>query len=879
LMDMTARFAKLLLLLKPKRRWLQFSLGTMLLAVTLLCVWLADYVSPVRKLERQLSDADGEVRESAAERLGYMGSDARSTTNSLLLVAKDDTSSPVRVKAVWALSRVSGCTDLRTFLQDSDADVCQAAVEGMLWRGDDPSELVLTLLEFSHQSSDGNSIFETLGAKQVDSIFEALGPKQAAVVIPVLLDLLPTASDDPPNRPRDPVIRAINHMAFPDASVGPALIERLHHEEPEVRTAAAEQLLRLGELAREAAPALRTLLHDRDPACAVACAAALGAIDPDDKEFLSVLKEALHSNDDMLALRADAYLWMLGPRAAEIADDLAAFLCDLQRDVGAPHYNLNAVKRIGPAAITALDRTLQQAIEDHERALPSSEAAQRQLSDIGFRCKWELQRALVELQYAPDGKRATTDLADAPLGTTVRLVKVCFLKRALKMASMVARPESRFMVPAWLGVLGPPAREAVPTLIRALDDRNYEFQFFACQGLGMLGKDAAPAVPRLLTFLDLENPMLRDCAFSAIERIGVCDETARSRLRHFLASNNPGQRARAARILAASGEPVDEVLPLLIESAIDPDLSLVSHGSVRWECVASIAALGRAAVPELILRLQERDRSVRSVAAEALGKIGPGASAAVPYLIQLLDDANLGEAAVTALGEIGPAARAAVPKLIEMLVALQTPPKASDDDLDGQVADTYHRSGHDARVYTPILRALVGIGVDARDAAPAVLRLANSDDTEVRHLAILTLARIDPDHRSLMRHMRRWLGEWERRPSTDNVSFTLDYDPSPKEFADAVWELGPRAESLTPDLNRIMLTAPLVHVQVRCYAAFAVARFPSHRQVAEDYLQAIRRASFSNSFETINLAESLLQQIGGNEQIWTHLAPAGDLGP
>lgn len=70
---MSRRFAKLLTLFKPKRRWLQFSMGTMLLAVTALCVWLADYVSPVRRLERQLGDPDEELRELAAERLGYIG--------------------------------------------------------------------------------------------------------------------------------------------------------------------------------------------------------------------------------------------------------------------------------------------------------------------------------------------------------------------------------------------------------------------------------------------------------------------------------------------------------------------------------------------------------------------------------------------------------------------------------------------------------------------------------------------------------------------------------------------------------------------------------------------------------------------------------------
>src|SRR5487761_1847889 len=116
-MGMMKRFAKFLSFVKPKRRWAQFSLGTMLLALTVLCVWLADYVSPVRRLERQLRDPNEDVRELAAERLGYLGPEARSTTKSLLR-ATGDTSPSVRGKSVWALSRVSGRIDLLAPLLD-----------------------------------------------------------------------------------------------------------------------------------------------------------------------------------------------------------------------------------------------------------------------------------------------------------------------------------------------------------------------------------------------------------------------------------------------------------------------------------------------------------------------------------------------------------------------------------------------------------------------------------------------------------------------------------------------------------------------------------------------------------------------------------------
>jgi HEAT repeat protein len=241
---------KLLTLPKPKRRWAQFSLGTMLLAVTALCIWLADYVHPVSRLARKLRDPDKVEREIAAKRLGYLGPEARSATKSLLR-AMDDESKGVRETAVWALSRVSGRPDLvLPFLADSDKDVKLAAAEGALWAGGDPVQIFSTLLADGWLDQTSNKYW----------LFERLGPNEAAAVVPLLLDSL---GDD--NASRHPEAYYLKYLAVPALTVVPALIERLDHDRSEVRKAAAEQLLLLGAAARQAAPAVRARLHDRDP--------------------------------------------------------------------------------------------------------------------------------------------------------------------------------------------------------------------------------------------------------------------------------------------------------------------------------------------------------------------------------------------------------------------------------------------------------------------------------------------------------------------------------------------------------------------------------------------------------------------------------------
>jgi hypothetical protein len=182
-----------LAVLKPKRRWAQFSLGTMLLAVTALCVWLADYVHPVSCLARKLRDPDKVEREIAAQQLGYLGPEARSAKKSLLR-ATDDDSKGVRETAVWALSRVSGRPDqLLPFLADSDKDVKLAAAEGILWAGGDPVQTFSTLL--ANGWLDHTTDMHLLCPR--------LGPDEAAAVLPLLLDSL---GDDSPvgAKMRDP---------------------------------------------------------------------------------------------------------------------------------------------------------------------------------------------------------------------------------------------------------------------------------------------------------------------------------------------------------------------------------------------------------------------------------------------------------------------------------------------------------------------------------------------------------------------------------------------------------------------------------------------------------------------------------------------------
>jgi HEAT repeat protein len=86
---------------------------------------------------------------------------------------------------------------------------------------------------------------------------------------------------------------------------------------------------------------------------------------------------------------------------------------------------------------------------------------------------------------------------------------------------------------------------------------------------------------------------------------------------------------------------------------------------------------GKAAIPALMQAVQNSDSAVHEAAITSLGKIHSQPDVVIPFLIKYLSDDDLDDEAATALGEYGRLARPAVPKIIPLL---------HGDDDDAQVA-------------------------------------------------------------------------------------------------------------------------------------------------------------------------------------------------
>ena len=119
-------------------------------------------------------------------------------------------------------------------------------------------------------------------------------------------------------------------------------------------------------------------------------------------------------------------------------------------------------------------------------------------------------------------------------------------------------------------------------------------------------------------------------------------------------------RANAVWLLGEIGEPVKQIVPLLIRAFADSDQN------VRTTALLSIISIGKSAVPFLIDVFESPNADIRQQAAFALGEIGQPINLIIPALIGNLDDKewNVRRVSVRALLNIG---QPAVPQLIEAL--------------------------------------------------------------------------------------------------------------------------------------------------------------------------------------------------------------------
>lgn len=266
-----------------------------------------------------------------------------------------------------------------------------------------------------------------------------------------------------------------------------------------------------------------------------------------------------------------------------------------------------------------------------------------------------------------------------------------------------------------LGRIGPPAKSAVPELVKLLKDRNADVRLASAGALASID----PKNPAILSALDGELKAGPDQRKSAAEILGDLGAVGVPALTGALKDADAGVRWAAAESLGRTGPPAKSAVPALAAALEDKEIR-----SIVAEALAGIGPDAKPAVPSLIQIIRkEKEPSLRHTAAVALVRIdksaaGPGA----PVLAESLrnPDGRFRHDAVMLLVAIGPAGKEATPVLTEML--------------------------KDKQLHTRQLAAhALGYGKDPR-SVPSLLEAFEKDpEVAVRNTAVMSIGLLGPD--------------------------------------------------------------------------------------------------------------------------------------
>ncbi len=771
----------------------QFSLRMLFLAITALGLWLGHYVDPVHRLERRLHDDSEHVRLVAIDDLASMGPEARSAHPSLA-AALHDPSGRVRSAAVWALSRTGEDWHMLAPLLNDD-ELRLPAAEAILWCGGDPAVVMRAIIDI--KASEASDAAYSL--REEAELITAFGPTASAAAMPVVLESLAaentavqkTAAGILPLLPR------------PAAGVLPALRRFLRHERPDIRLAAAEQLLRLGQEARPAAADLDERLFDTDPLVEQAAAAARCAIGNGGGELPEALRAGLASGDPDRRRRVVRYLEALGPLASSASELLVELLGDDYKDL--------------------------------------RDAAEDALAAIGIPSVENLCAAIEHSRNPGVRRRAANVLAK--FGPRAR-------GAAPILAGALADPSEhvRLAAAAALAAVGERTAPAVLELAALIKSENETVSRSAASAVEKIGNIDGPTREQLREMMRSSAAPVRLAAATALVHCGERNGDVLQVL-ISLAEEENRSAVDALKVIGQMGQSAapagDRLIQLLGSEAV------VGAGFGGCPiCLAvsdSLAEVGPSVVPRLLESLQNPNPQVRGLAARALGQMGPPARTAVPLLVQSLGDDGecdmvfgciggslvVRDEAIDALGRIGPDARAATHRLASMLVL------AGDDPF-------MNSNAH-------IVQAFGGIGPNARSALPTILELTSLKQPELELPITEALVRIAPDHPMTLYKLQKAWRTIEQQPVG---SYSMDSAP----IAEAIWRLGPRAAPLVRDLHRMVFTAPLLAVLTRCHAAYALAAFEPQRPAAVAYLREI---AAGREYVSSSIASELLKELEG----------------
>lgn len=252
---------------------------------------------------------------------------------------------------------------------------------------------------------------------------------------------------------------------------------------------------------------------------------------------------------------------------------------------------------------------------------------------------------------------------------------------ALQFLSMVTDHDRQQCVPALLQAL----RDTTP----ADDPEGWvtDHRIMVAVLLAQIGKPAAEIIQALVAALQGAIPAVRWGAACALAEVGPAAHAALPALAQAVCNETEVEtvRVEAAYALAVIGEPLQETLPVLVEMAQSADWwvrafaarLLGALGAIETSPVPELfdtmtrALMGMRRLPQIAVPpallvntlrhlLTDPDYNVRRNAIAALAQLAEHVVAAIPALVELLDQADVGPLAAEALANLGVSAQPAL---------------------------------------------------------------------------------------------------------------------------------------------------------------------------------------------------------------------------
>jgi HEAT repeat protein len=501
-------------------------------------------------------------------------------------------------------------------------------------------------------------------------------------------------------------------------------------------------------------------LQDPSVRVRVEAAEALGQLEPETKAPVPALRAALKDVEVLVRRRAAESLFQIDCRLASEVQDV--FRADLKDpDLEERRAAAAMLGRLGPVARKAI-RDLHEALKDADR-LVRIEAA--------------TALANIDPRQAPDGLPTLVDaLNDAPqeigLPAPVLALRKIGRFRGDTISSLVtplkqSGKESRIQLAIILGLIGPPAKDAVPALRDALRDPDSTIRLCAAQAIGLIdpaqAKNAIPIAVAILKDPDYES---RRTALFLLSELGPqAKEAVPALLTTTKSAPKDAQEADSSYLFDALGEigsASKETVPALVGMLNDETKSFEAAytlGLIGVAAKAAAAAITAKLKNRKLATTDQLDELTAFFYAQALVRIDTEHSeTAIPSLVQTLGQKDAGDmvepsiGAAEALAEIGPSAKQAARALVSALKSwdflarpfamkalMRIDPIQARTFVPTLMTGLKDRNPDERRCAA---KSLAMMGPDAKEAIPALIDKLN--DPDVRVDAADALGRIGP---------------------------------------------------------------------------------------------------------------------------------------